>query len=167
MNCIPRSSARPIKDLQLCVPIHSSLRHWFLLTPIATFCAKYDSHPSACTELPTKMSKTINGWFPHPLLRIQVNVENHQRNGITHPAGCGRPRVYSYGSWHVPNMVGMVVCALRVGSGAGTAWADIMDANRTSVMEKFILGAQREKRGSGGVGCPSMESLCLYHVRRH
>ena len=51
------------------------------------------------------------------------------------------------------------------GSGAGAAWADIMNVNRTSAMEKkFILGVRREKRGGGGVGwlvrCPSMESLC-------
>ena len=38
------------------------------------------------------------------------------------------------------------------GSGAGAAWADIMNVNRTSAMEKFILGVRREKRGSGGVG---------------
>ena len=43
-----------------------------------------------------------------------------------------------------------------------------MNVSRTSFMEKFIFGAQREKRGwEGSVGCPSMESLCLYCVCRH
>ena len=43
-----------------------------------------------------------------------------------------------------------------------------MNVSRTSFMEKFIFGAQREKRRwEGLVGCPSMESLCLYCVRRY
>ena len=42
-----------------------------------------------------KMFKIAVGWFSHPLLRIQVNVDDYLQNGTTHLAGCGDHRYYT------------------------------------------------------------------------
>ena len=105
MNYVPRRSrARPVIDLQLCI----SLRPWSLLTPYFRPLRRTRLPSPTCTKLPpTKMSKITAGWFPHPLLRIQVNVDDHLQNCTTHPAGCRNHRYYTYGSWHAACTVRM------------------------------------------------------------
>ena len=44
---------------------------------------------------------------PPPIVRIQVNVDDHLQNCTTHPAGCRNHRYYTYGSWHAACTVRM------------------------------------------------------------
>ena len=97
---------------------------WLVPPPIA-------EDPSQRGEPPTKWHNSPSGLWESYELAMQCDLarSEHGRYGIF----VGGEPVFG-------------------GSGAGAAWADIMNVNRTSAMEKFILGVRREKRGSGGVG---------------